>query len=443
MGDYVDAKPPPIRRHSITAPRPKRKTPITPRKQQALGREENIANNDEARKKAIAKTLAKAEAERLAREGEKRRKAIAAKDVNQSLHPKNIIYYEDEKPITSTFEMDESERNKFYNEGISGVELERMEEELHIQDRGFDRGNLFLYYCINFICENRIRMKDLHVYHKRYFPRFKHYNLYKTIGKAENINSHHYQQIKLNENIKPPKTNNLNKSGERIANMHTFFVDCDGIPFEEFVSSRPNFISQKIFSTVELIRYFFRSVDEWMIGDVKFIGIVHPNAEGVEFSGLENSITLEQARPNICFSAIGYGYKLPQAYSSQKDFLNNFEDEILAKLKTNMSSNCKDLMDQFNESTNLRNTTYCENQSISAYISKANNNPNSSKLSDICNKLNTHMIKDVFTKTNFVTLYRVKKVDSEHITIEKEPLEAPARKSLDKKLDAMIARLKN
>lgn len=420
MGDSVNEEKAIFRKRIIATPvmRKKSAAHIVPRNSLALGRKEIPKTPVNHRGKSIG---------------------------NASKHPKNIVYFEDEKPITSTFKMSEKDREKFYTEGISGAELEKMEEELQIHDQGFDRGNLFLYYCVNFICENRIRMRDLHVYHKGMFPTFKGTSLFKKIGRAEYKDPHHYQHAELDETIKSPKTGSLNQSGEKIANMHTFFVDCDGLPFDEFVSSHPNFKAQKIFSTVDLIRCFFRSVDEWMIDDVKFIGIVHPNAEGVEFSGLQDSVTLEQAKPNICFSAIGYGYRLPQAYSSEAsgDFLNNFENEILAKLKTNMSSNCKDLMDQFNHSKKLRNTTYCENQSISAYISKAQGKSNSSKLSQICAKLEPNMIKDVFTKTNFVTLYKVTKVDSEHITIEKETLDEPTKKSLEKKLDEMLISIKN
>ena len=125
-----------------------------------------------------------------------------------------------------------------------------------------------------------------------------------------------------------------------------------------------------------------------------------------------------------------------------------FEDEIHSRLQNSINSNCDDLMENYNGSPYFQKASYCESQLIAAYISKASrqnpnhqNDPNWRKLEDICTKLKPNMIKDVFLNTNFVTLYRVKKVDSTHVTIEKETFDETANKSLEKKLDEMLRRL--
>jgi len=365
---------------------------------------------------------------------------------NPSSFPKNIIYYEDEKPLISI-----DRRAK--EEGIEGTTLEIMEQELH-QSNNFNRGNLLLFYCIHLLCETGQKMSEFHVHHNNKLPVVSPHTLSKRILKEEkNINPFHYQFEPLDKIIKSANPSSLNKPNEEIFNMSASFIDSDGILFDEFIKSRPIFEPQQVSSTVIHLQAFFHSAKNWIIGDEKFLGLVHPNAERAEFINLKDEIPLNKVTPNIRFSAIGYGYQLPPAYrvkidrdgkkiSPHQRLLEHFQDEILAKLKKDISSTCNDLMDRFDTSSELRKTTYCENPSISAYISKVSKDKSASKLKNICNELQLNMIKGVFTN-NFVTLYRVKKVDAGNITIEKVIFEEPANRSLEKKLDEMICGLKS
>ena len=191
--------------------------------------------------------------------------------------------------------------------------------------------------------------------------------------------------------------------------------------------------------------------------------MVHPNAEKIKLFGFNEEANKATKRIHTKFSALGHGYYLPQAYRRDYDdkgpgdkhfphqtFSQKFEDEIHSRLQNSINSNCDDLMENYNGSPYFQKATYCESQLIAAYISKASqqnpmhqNNPNWRKLEDICTKLKPNMIKDVFSNTDFITLYRVKKVDSTHVTIEKETFDEPAKESLEKKLDEMISRLED
>ena len=59
----------------------------------------------------------------------------------------------------------------------------------------------------------------------------------------------------------------------------------------------------------------------------------------------------------------------------------------------------------------------------------------------VCEKLEPSSIKDLFTNNNFITLYRVKKIDETYITIKKEPFKEGGEKLLGVKLDKMISLL--
>ena len=115
MGDNVDPKTPP-------APLILTATPVKIR-------EDRLAD---LRKKSAASKVAAA---RIIREKNtkpsKTPLAQRAKSIgNTSSYPKNIIYYEDEKPITSTFNIKSEE---YYKSFISGNRLKTMEDELHLQ----------------------------------------------------------------------------------------------------------------------------------------------------------------------------------------------------------------------------------------------------------------------------------------------------------------------
>jgi len=421
----LDTTPPPQNRKRLITIPPQRKQQqqFIPRQDLALGRKPPPTKIElKAKAKAKAKTMG-----------------------NSSSFPKNIIYYEDEKPLISI-----DQRAK--EEGIKGTTLETMEKKLH-QSNNFDRGNLLLFYCIHLLCETGQKMSEFHVKHKDQFPPTPTPTLSKRIRKEERNDPHHYKLEPLNKTIPNPNSSNLNKPNEAIVNMSASFIDSDGILFDEFIKSRPNFEPEQVSSTVGLLQSFFHSAKNWIIGDEKFLGLVHPNAERAEFINVKDEIPLNKVTPNIRFSAIGYGYQLPPAYrvkidrygkkiSPHQRLLEHFEGEILTKFKKSISSNCNDLMDRFDTSSELRKTTYCENPSISAYISKVSKDKSASRLKNICNELQLNMIKGVFMN-NFVTLYRVKKVDAENITIEKVIFEEPANRSLEKKLDEMICGLKS
>jgi hypothetical protein len=442
-GGNVNGKTPLPKRNRITTPPVKRKKssePITPRIQQAFGRGKIP--------KTMKKEVTKSPIDSLTQQ----KKSIG----NISSYPKNIIYYEDEKPITSTFNIKSEE---YYKSFISGNRLKTMEDELHLQVRGFDRGSLFFYYCINRICKIGIRMEEFNIKHKNSFPKVKSSKTVAQLIRHNEQTNPHYYESETPIIPSAANQNDLNQAGERLDNMIASFVDSDGILFDDFIKANQDgiFEYQKISSTVGLFQKFFQSAKNWNINDEKFFGLVHPNAEGIEYIGFNDDITPNNMAKNIHFSAIGYGYELPPAYrrsihrpdatppiiNPHITFKETFGTEILTKLKNSISSNCDGLMEEFNNSPELRNTTYCENQSISAYISKATGNSESSNLDAICDKLEPKMIKNVFMNTNFVTLYRVEKIDNDHVTIVKEILKEPAKESLENKLDEMIARLKN
>ena len=436
MGDNVDDK---------TLPAPLTATPVKIR-------EDRLSD---LRKKSAASKVAAA---RIIREKNtkpsKTPLAQRAKSIgNTSSYPKNIIYFEDQIPLISISE------GAVENGIDNNILMNKYEQKLH-ETKSFDKDQVFLYYCLQHLRETGISMSEFHICHKNKFSAgVKKHPVAKKILKKESINPQHYQHEQLVSSGRQ-NPNHSNSPSEKVANMRAYFVDSDGVSLDEFIESRSEFKPQKISSTVAALSPFFHSAMNWIEGDVKFLGLVHPNAEGIKFTSLNNNIDFIQANHNIKFSAIGYGYRLPAAYrvsvhrrdplggepipaSPHITFGQNFQDEILIRLKNNFSSNCNDLMEGFNNSPELINTTYCENQSISAYISKATGDPESSNLDTICDKLEPKMIKNVFMNTNFVTLYRVEKIDNDHITIVKEILKEPAKESLENKLDEMLARLKN
>ena len=206
MGDNVDPKTPP-------APLILTATPVKIR-------EDRLAD---LRKKSAASKVAAA---RIIREKNtkpsKTPLAQRAKSIgNTSSYPKNIIYFEDEKPITSTFKMTKEEYIDSY---ISGTQLRTMEDKLHLQDPGFNRGNLFFYYCINRICKIGIRMEEFNVKHKNNFPKVSSPIAAKKIRGKEAINPHHYELQPLI--ITGDTTQNtLNQPNEKWKNMIASFVD--------------------------------------------------------------------------------------------------------------------------------------------------------------------------------------------------------------------------
>jgi hypothetical protein len=478
MGENVDDKTLPPKRNRITALPVKRKKssiPITPRIQQALGRAENIANNDEARKKAISETVAKKK-----KLEEKRRKAIAVKKEsigNTSSYPKNVIFYEDTAPIINLFPelyplIDGERKNLYRSEGIGGEDLQAKEIELLKSKNKFTRETILLYYCLNLLSQAGKTMNLTHIYpHDKFGKPIKTANeIRKEIDTPEKSNPHHFTTNPFPTPRSSTQLNPLNKPNDLVLNTHAYFFDTDGLGFDEFVTTQTLFEPLKISCTVNAIENFFHSAEMWSKGKEKFVGVIHPNAEKVKFSGYNITATQEIMNTHTKCTALGYGYHLPQAYrkgwrepnSGPKHtplslFIDMFEDDISSRLQKSMSSNCNDLMENYNDSPEdtpyPKTSSYCENQHVATYISKAtkwqkrgpnnNKNPNWSELKDICNKVKPDMVKDVFTKTNFVTLYKVTKVDNKHITIEKETFNETANKSLEKRLDEMIARLKN
>jgi hypothetical protein len=428
MGDYVNEEKAIFRKRIIATPvmRKKSAAPV-PRNSLALGRKE------------------------IPKPQIKKNKSTG----NASSFPNNIIYFEDQKPMASIAGKIATK------DGISGTSLKKTEEQLR-KTNGFERSTLFLYYCTHLLCETiGQEMSEFHMLHKNELMKagVNSHTLSRRIRKKERENPNHYQFEPLDKEINSPSPPSGNKPGEAIKNMRAAFIDSDGILIDEFISTRAQFEPQQISTTVDLLNSFLSSAKNWMIDEEKILGVVHPNAERAEYIGLMDSIDSipPGKEKHFLFSAIGYGYSLPPAYRrsiSRPDvstnggvettrphanFLKSFENEILTKLENSLSSNCNDLMERFEGSSELRDTTYCENQSISAYISKARL---PSGLENICKKLEPKMIKDVYMN-NFVTLYKVTKVDSEHITIEKETFDEPTKKSLEKKLDEMLISIKN
>ena len=292
----------------------------------------------------------------------------------------------------------------------------------------------------------------------------------KEIENPEKSNPHHFTTNPFPTPRSSIQLNPFNKSKDLVLNTHAYFFDTDGLGFDEFVTTQTLFEPLKISCTVNAIENFFHSAVMWPKGKEKFVGVIHPNAEKVTFNGYNITATQEIMNTHTKCTALGYGYHLPQAYrkgwrepnSGPKHnplsrFRDMFEDDISSRLQKSMSSNCNDLMENYNDypedTPYPKISSYCENQHVATYISKStkskkigpkNNeqtNPNWRKLEYICTKLKPNMIKDVFTKTNFVTLYKVTKVDNKHITIVKEILEKSAEESLNKKLDEMLSRL--
>ena len=220
----------------------------------------------------------------------------------------------------------------------------------------FDKDQIFLYYCIQHLREMEKTMRKFHIYPKEKFrSKVNKHPKSKKILKNELKNPQHYQHERSVAEIPTPNRQQSNSPGEMIKNMRVYFVDSDGIDLDEFIVSRSKFEPQKISSTVINLYPFFHSAKNWVQGDVKFLGLVHPNAEGAKFTSLGNSIGANKAKANIKFSAIGYGYGLPAPYRAdvhRRDqhggdnvchyphdiFRQNFQDEILIRLKKNFSS---------------------------------------------------------------------------------------------------------
>jgi len=480
--------PPPKRKRLTTTPprRTKQQPQPTPWQEPASGRKtpptkaELELEAEAAKAKAEA---AKAKAEAEAAKAKAEAKAQKAKpnpiesskpDYNTSSFPKNVIYYEDLKPVIDTLMVDEvtNFENGLYcinraaiqggycDEGVSGTTLRMKEKEHHLRKK-IDRGTLLLHYNLSLIDQTISPIsepepiRNFHLFQKQAFPQsvhqtHKHHQ--EPITEKEETDIHYYRTNNLAENDNPPKQTDLNASGEKITNCIAYFIDSDGIDFDEFISTRDKFQPLKITSTVNGLNPFFHSASSWLNGVEKLLGIIHPNAEAAEFSGFNNTISSREIESNVWLTAIGYGEQLPPAYrrkvsrGQQEDFnpyaefINHFAEKILIKLRNSFSSKCNDLMENIENPSHLPSTTtYCENQSISAYISKLKRH--SSIMQLVCEKLEPSSIKDLFTNNNFITLYRVKKIDETYITIKKEPFKEGGEKLLGVKLDKMISLL--
>ena len=470
MGDNLNAKTP-FNPFKLTAPPPQI-------------REDSLADR---RKKSTASTASKVSAARILRE--KSTKLSKSPPTqwktigNPSSSPKNGIYYEDTAPlrtlfdpfISSFFSREQVESgntnevnfsDEYKEHGYTGEDLQKKEKQL-LEPRGkFTRETLLLYYCLNLLCLVRnpktIPMNRTHIFpHESFASPAKNWPLtqiQKHIRKNEDEDRGYYVSNSLTLPSLSPRPN-FNKSANKVHNMHAYFLDTDGFGFDKIFTPKKRFEFRKISSTISQLAEFFLSAEIWLEGTEKFLGLVHPNAEKIEIIGFNEEANQATMRTHTKLSSLGYGYYLPQAYRSTylfggkkinapQTFTQMFEDEIHSRLQNSINSNCDDLMENYNDSPYFQKASYCENQLIAAYISKSTNakrqkNPNWRALEDICTKLEPNMIKDVFTKTNFVTLYRVKKVDSTHVTIEKETFDEIANKSLEKKLDEMISRLED
>ena len=402
---------------------------------------------------------------------------------NTSSSPKNGIYYEDTAPLRTLFdpfissfvsqeqvEFGNTNEVNFSDEykehGYTGEDLQKKEKELLAPGGKFTRDTLLLYYCLNLLCLVRnpktIPMNCTHIFsHESFASPAKNWpisQIRRHIRKKEDEDRGYYVSNSLTLPSLSPRPN-FNKSANKVHNMHAYFLDTDGFGFDKIFTPQKRFEFRKISSTISQLAEFFLSAEIWLEGTEKFLGLVHPNAEKIEFFGFNEEANQATMRIHTKFSALGYGYDLPQAYrpiyhlrgkaiNAHQTFTQMFEDEIHSRLQNSINSNCDDLMENYNDSPYFQKASYCENQLIAAYISKSKTqkqkkDPNWRELEDICTKLKPNMIKDVFTKTNFVTLYRVKKVDTMHVTIEKETFDEPANKSLEKKLDEMLSRLED
>ena len=469
--------PPPKRKRLTTLPirRIKPQPQPTPWQEPASGRK-TLPTKAELEAEA-AKAKAKAEAAKA------KAKAEAAKakanpiesskpDFNASSFPKNVIYYEDSKPVIDTLMVDEvtnfengsycikraAVRKEYEANGVSGTTLRRKEKEHHLQKK-IDRGTLLLHYILSLIDQTISPIsepepiRNFHLYKKQKFPQKEHKtHQYHQITKEEKTDIHYYRTNNLAQNDNPPKPTDFNADLGKITNCRAYIIDSDGIDFDEFISTRDKFQPLKITSTVDGLNPFFHSASSWLNGVEKLLGIIHPNAEAAEFSGFNNTISSREIKSNVWLTAIGYGEQLPPAYRTKvirdqqedlkpsAEFINHFAEEILIKLRNSLSSKCNDLMENIeNPPHPPSTTTYCENQSISAYISKLKRPP--SILQSVCEKLEPSSIKDLFTNNNFITLYRVKKIDETYITIKKEPFKEGGEKLLGVKLDKMISLL--
>ena len=462
--------PPPKRKRLTTLPirRIKPQPQPTPWQEPASGRK-TLPTKAELEAEA-AKAKAKAEAAKA-----KANPIESSKpDFNASSFPKNVIYYEDLKPVIDTLMVDEvtnfengsycikraAVRKKYEAKGVSGTTLRRKEKEHHLQKK-IDRGTLLLHYILSLIDQTISPIsepepiRNFHLYKKQKFPQKDHKtHLYhqEPITKEEKTDIHYYRTNNLAQNDNPPKPTDFNADLGKITNCRAYIIDSDGIDFDEFISTRDKFQPLKITSTVDGLNPFFHSASSWLNGVEKLLGIIHPNAEAAEFSGFNNTISSREIKSNVWLTAIGYGEQLPPAYRTKvirdqqedlkpsAEFINHFAEEILIKLRNSLSSKCNDLMENIeNPPHPPSTTTYCENQSISAYISKKNRPP--SILQSVCEKLEPSSIKDLFTNNNFITLYRVKKIDETYITIKKEPFKEGGEKLLGVKLDKMISLL--
>jgi len=463
MGDYVDGKTPPNPFKFIAPP---------------VGlREEYLPDQ---RKKS---TVSKASGARILREKStkpsKRPPTPWNKNpYNTSPSPKNIIYYEDTVPLRTLFDPWNSftvpqDRFDYKKHGYTGEVLQKKEEELLALGGEFTRETLLLYYCLNLLGLVRnpktISMNSTHIFpHDTFASPAKNWPL-KQIRQhirtqEEDVEERGYY-VSNSLTLPPLKPRpNFNEDKIKVHNMHAYFLDTDGFDFDKILTPKKRFEFRKISSTVTQLTEFFLSAEIWLEGTEKFLGLVHPNAEKIQLIGFNEEASEATKSVHTKFSALGYGYYLPQAYRSQypvkkeprrkkessphQIFSQMFEQEIHSRLQNSINSNCDDLMENYNGSPYFQKATYCESQLIAAYISKASqqnpqhqNNPNWRKLEDICTKLKPNMIKDVFSNTDFITLYRVKKVDSTHVTIEKETFDESAKESLEKKLDEMLSRL--
>jgi hypothetical protein len=458
--------PPPKRLTTLPIRRIKPQPQPTPWQEPASGRK-TLPTKAELEAEA-AKAKAKAEAAKA-----KANPIESSKpDFNASSFPKNVIYYEDSKPVIDTLMVDEvtnfengsycikraAVRKEYEANGVSGTTLRRKEKEHHLQKK-IDRGTLLLHYILSLIDQTISPIsepepiRNFHLYKKQKFPQKEHKtHQYHQITKEEKTDIHYYRTNNLAQNDNPPKPTDFNADLGKITNCRAYIIDSDGIDFDEFISTRDKFQPLKITSTVDGLNPFFHSASSWLNGVEKLLGIIHPNAEAAEFSGFNNTISSREIKSNVWLTAIGYGEQLPPAYRTKvirdqqedlkpsAEFINHFAEEILIKLRNSLSSKCNDLMENIeNPPHPPSTTTYCENQSISAYISKLKRPP--SILQSVCEKLEPSSIKDLFTNNNFITLYRVKKIDETYITIKKEPFKEGGEKLLGVKLDKMISLL--
>jgi hypothetical protein len=435
-----------------TPPNPFKLTASPPKK-----RSDYLA--DRSKKSAASKVAAARMLREKNTKSSKSPPAQRAKSIgNTSSYPKNIIYYEDTAPLSNHFDTYYTKAQiaefgfwmkAYENIGIKGQKIQAKETELLKSKNKFTNESILFFHCLNLLSKTG-KLNDFHLYG--------HSKLGKPNKSINQIRIEFQEHQKNPVNIFTPKSpaqtaNPFNKPPELWKNMRAYFLDTDGICFDKCFTPETRYDPQKISCTVNAVENFFHSATLWLKGTEKFLGVVHPNAESVKFTGFNTAATTIVMNTHVNFSAFGYGYSLPPEYLPPNT--KKLALKIPQRLLKSMFSNCDDLIESHEE------TPYCEKPTIAAYIAKnkqnrhlknENNskikvndapvdNPNWRELEDICTKLKPNMIKDVFTKTNFVTLYRVKKIDSTHVTIEKETFDEPAKKSLEKKLDEMLSRL--